>query len=460
MLLRTNLTTFAPMKRHFLLLLLFLPLFSWAQGTLFTLQNLHQTKKGETVESVAELYGITPKELLEANPDIRKNKLKKGTFLNIPQRKEEPTVEIENPVLPEQQAKKDHYDFLRIAVLLPFEDNADRGQKMVEFYRGMLMAADSLKSEGTSVEFYAFHTGTGEAKIRAILEGEGLEGMNAIFASSEPTQLPIIMDFCQQHQVRLVLPFSASGISTEGHPLLYLATPTSNLQQEELADIVCQNWKDKNFIVLNTNQPDERGTKTTELLRARLADAGIAMRNMPLDGDDFAIEAQLNQYHENCIIPDNTSIKTLNMFFSRASSFLKTHSQYKVSLLGYPEWQTYTGSLLKEFYTYDTYFYTTYFRNPLLQRTADIENAFVSNFHTNMQATFPRFGTMGFDLALYFLRGLSQLGDYFEERQNELEYNPFQHPFRFLREGENEGFTNHALMLIHYTPNQTIEIVQ
>lgn len=448
------------MKRIFLFFFLILPLISWAQGTLYTLQNLHQTKKGETVESVADLYGITPKELLEANPEIHKNKLKKGTLLNIPQRKEEPAAEIENPILPEQETKKDHYDFLRIAVLLPFEENSDKGQKMVEFYRGMLMAADSLKNEGVKVEFYAFHTGNDEATLRTILEEEGLEGMNAIFGSSNPVQLPLLMDFCQRNQVRLILPFSASNVNPEGHPLLYLATPTSALQQEELADMVCQNWKDKNFVILQTGQPDERGTRATELLRGRLADSGIATRNMPLDGDDFAIEAQLNQYHENCIVPDNTSIKTLNMFFSRASSFLKAHPQYKISLLGYPEWQTYTNSLLKEFYTYNTYFYTPYYRNPLLERTTQIENAFATNFHTNMQATFPRFGTMGFDLALYFLRGMSQLGDYFEERQQELEYIPFQHPFRFLRTGDNDGFTNHALMLIHYTPSQTIEIVQ
>lgn len=448
------------MKRHFLLLLLFLPLFVWAQGTLYTLQNLHQAKKGETVKSVAEQYGITPQELLEANPDIRKNKLKKGTLINIPTHKEEPTAETDNALIPEQPAKKDHYDFLRIAVLLPFEEKSDRGQKMVEFYRGMLMAADSLKAEGTRVEFYAFHTGSGEATLRTILEGEGLEGMHAIFASSDPVQLPLLLDFCQQHQVRLVLPFSAQNIDVQGRPLLYLATPSSILQQEELTDIVCQNWKEKNFVVLNTGQADERGTSTTELLRTKLAEAGIPMRNMPLDGDDFATEAQLNQFHENCIIPDNTSIKTLNMFFSRASTFLKAHPQYKISLLGYPEWQTYTSSLLKEFYTYNTYFYTTYFRNPLLERTAIFENSYTSHFHINMQPSFPRFGTMGFDLALYFLRGMSRLGDYFEERQGELEYKPFQHPFRFLRENENNGFTNHALMIIHYTPEQTIEIVQ
>ena len=448
------------MKRHLLFLLFFLPIISWAQGTLYTLQNLHQTKKGETIESVAEQYGITPKELLEANPEIHKNKLKKGTLLNIPQRKEEPPVEIETTVQPEQETKQDHYDFLRIAVLLPFEENSDKGQKMIEFYRGMLMAADSLKAEGTKVEFYAFHPGNDETSIRTILEAEGLEGMNAIFGPSNPQQLPTLMDFCQRNGVRLILPFSAPNVTTEGHPLLYLATPTSAILQEELADKICQNWKEKNFIVLTTGQPDERGTKTTELLRNRLADAGLAMQNMPLEGDDFAMESQLNQFHENCIVPDNTSIKTLNVFFSRASSFLKDHPQYKISLLGYPEWQTYTGSLLKEFYTYNTYFYTSYFRNPLLKRTADIENAFASNFHTNMQATYPRFGTMGFDLALYFLRGMSRLGDYFEERQNELEYTPFQHPFRFVRNGENDGFTNHSLMLIHYTPDQTIEIVQ
>ena len=84
------------MKRLFVILLLLIPAFIWGQRTLDILQNWHQVKKGETIQSIAESYGITPEQLKQANPDIkirRKGKIKKGTLITIPK----PVVEEKEP---------------------------------------------------------------------------------------------------------------------------------------------------------------------------------------------------------------------------------------------------------------------------------------------------------------------------------------------------------------------------
>ena len=43
----------------------------------------HEVKKKETIYSLSRLYGVTEEQLINANPDLKKGKLKKGTIINI-----------------------------------------------------------------------------------------------------------------------------------------------------------------------------------------------------------------------------------------------------------------------------------------------------------------------------------------------------------------------------------------
>ena len=122
-----------------------------AQNTMSVLNRLHQVNKGETLFSIAKQYNVTEQDILTANPDIKnKSKLKKGTFLTIPvaASQTEPAV---------TEVKKEPLKNIRIGVILPFEEKDERAKKMVEFYQGFLMAADSIRKEGLSMDIYAFN---------------------------------------------------------------------------------------------------------------------------------------------------------------------------------------------------------------------------------------------------------------------------------------------------------------
>ena len=72
------------MKRILFLFCCMIPIMGAAQNALGTLNNLHQVVKGETLWGIAHQYGVTQEELLMANPEIKKNKVKKGMLLVIP----------------------------------------------------------------------------------------------------------------------------------------------------------------------------------------------------------------------------------------------------------------------------------------------------------------------------------------------------------------------------------------
>ncbi|MCR4922229.1 MAG: LysM peptidoglycan-binding domain-containing protein [Bacteroidaceae bacterium] len=450
------------MKRILFLLCCIIPLIGNAQTTLETLNNMHQVVKGETLWSIAHKYGVSEEALKKANPQIKKNKVKRGTFLVIPRVVEQPpivmTPVMEVPTKPAEPAAIEKR-VLRVGVLLPLEEKTERGTKLVEFYQGFLMAVDSVKSEGANLTIHTFHSGSTAESMQHLLRNDALADMDIIFGPADAAQVEPLSEFCNRAGVRLVIPF-ANNSNLSGKPLTYSATASGTTVMKDAACLIVSQRPDHNYVILNTNNSDTRGQQFVEAIRNELARRGIAMRAWNIEGDELAIESALNQFRPNCIIPDNTSIKTLNVLFARLNNFCAEHPDYKISIQGYPEWQTYTSSQLLDFYKYDTYIYSPYYRNPLLAQTENFEQRFSTNFRHPQGLSFPRYGMMGFDMGYYFLHGLWVLGNRFEDAQSTLQYEPVQHSFKFTRDEDNSGFTNHGIQLIHYTPEQTIEQIR
>ena len=97
---------------------------------------------------------------------------------------------------------------LRMGVVLPLKEKSARGAKMVEFYQGMLMAVDSLKREGISVDIQALHSGTTASEMDMLLNSQALNDCDIVFGPLDAAQLPALADYCDLHDMHLVVPFT------------------------------------------------------------------------------------------------------------------------------------------------------------------------------------------------------------------------------------------------------------
>ncbi|MCF0197559.1 MAG: hypothetical protein HUK03_10120, partial [Bacteroidaceae bacterium] len=217
--------------------------------------------------------------------------------------------------------------------------------------------------------------------------------------------------------------------------------------------------KDRNYVFFHAKETDARGSLFTEVLRKEMSQRGITPQTIDWEATDEELEVALNRFKDNCVIPDNTSVRTLNILIAKLNAFRQMHPDYVIALQGYPEWQAYTSSHLSDMYKFGTYIYTSYYKNPMQPSTAAFENTFYRLFHRQPLPSFPQFGMFGFDLGYYFLHGLANLGDTFAQRNGELRYKPFQHPFRFQPMDNEGGYTNTHTQLVHYTTRQTLEII-
>lgn len=348
---------------------------------------------------------------------------------------------------------------VRMGVVLPLKENTHRGAKMVEFYQGILMAVDSLRHEGLNVEIQAIHCGSTAEQMDSVLAVNRLADCNVVFGPLDAAQVPALADYCDLHNVRLVVPFSTSSIQTIGHPRYYQATQLQTEVQAEAAALLTNIFGKSNYIFVNANEDNLTGQNLIKLLKDQLANMKATSHELTLNADSTAYEKAMSMTTSNVVVLNSSSLRSLNVLLPQLESIQRQHPYCEITLFGYPDWQTYTSQRLADFYKFNTYIYTSFFRNPLEQRTSTFERQFMHWFGRPMVQTFPRYGMMGFDLAYYFLRGLQIFGNELEQHHVDISTNPFQHPLRFEHGSAKNGYVNRHVELIHYTPKQTIEIL-
>lgn len=436
------------------------------------IKEMYRIKKKDNLYGIAQRYNLTVEELAAANPPLTPtSKIKKDDLLYIPFSKEEKEAskhkeeQAANARASEQQrrnaeAMASMRQHIRMGVLLPFKDGNDRSMKMVEFYRGVLMAADSLKKEGTTIEIHTFHSGSSAADMYALTNKESLKQMNVIFGPLDAAQAAPLSEFCRQHKIRLVMPFATTNSFGQNNPYVYQITSTGESSARLGAQRMIKQFSNNTFVIMKTDAPDNRGTRFTNEMSAELSRKGFPPQAVSLQAEDEVLAASLSPTRQNVIMTDATSLNAATAVTRRLTTFLQNHPEYNITLIGYPEWATYAQNLSNGFHTLDTYIYTNFYRNPNDSRIQNFETRFTNNFQQSMNRTFPRYGLMGFDLAYYFLHGMAQLGDFFDEKQNTLTYYPLQNPLSFAQQSANAAHINQAVWLIHFTTNRQVEILK
>lgn len=432
-------------------------------------RDMHKIKRKETVYSISRMYGITEDELIAANPEIKDKKLKRGKFLCIPYAKEK--SDAQTPVAPTQQAeasmtdaqlfdknKKESKKFsvIKAAIVLPFNSDGtgthDEQVRMVEYYEGFLMAVDSLKQRGVSLDLYTYDSGKTLASLNQILNKPEMKNMDIIFGPAHADQIKPMADFAEKNNIRLVIPFTSKGEEVFNNPFVYqINTPQSYLYSE-VYEHYLRKFPNANVIFLDaeTGHTDKvdfiKGLKE-ELKNKQITFKELKGANINPEGMKLVVDS----LRENVIIPTSGRNVALIKILPQMIITTREHPNYNMKLFGYPEWQTYTDDHLSSFFELDTYFYSSFYTNNLFPAAIQFTNAYRKWYSKDMANTFPKYGMLGFDTAFFFLQGLHKYGSNFEESMNQMQITPIQTGFKFERVNNWGGFINRKVFFVNFT---------
>lgn len=194
-------------------------------------RDMHKVKRKETVFSISREYGISETELIAANPELKgENKIKKGTFLCIPYPKAQTEQSTQSQAIPtdselfrENRKETERFSTIKAAVILPFLDGVSKSEssRMVEYYEGLLIAVDSLKRTGTSIDLYTYNSGPENTSLNSILGKSEMKDMDIIFGPLYQQHIKPLAEFAKKQNTRLVIPFTSKDNTVFQNPAIY-----------------------------------------------------------------------------------------------------------------------------------------------------------------------------------------------------------------------------------------------
>jgi hypothetical protein len=431
------------------------------------LRGLHKVKKKETIFGIAKMYDLTLDDLMKANPEMNQPgyELKKGDVLKIPFSSKiiAPVVKESSPISERPKTQTVDVDDvrqreIRVGVMLPLHNINGDGKRMVEYYRGILMACDSLKKQGISVDVHAWNAAE-DADLTPILQDKAASKCDIIFGPLYSKQMQQLSDFVLQHNIRLVIPFSISApqLLTNRNIFQIWQSPT-NINDATIVHYL-DRFKDYHPVFIDCNDSTSKKGIFTFGLRRQLEGRGIEYSVTNLKSGEENFSKAFSRTKKNMVILNSGRSPELGVAFAKINGLKFNNPTLEITMFGYTEWLMYTHTHLENFYKYDTYIPSTFYYNALSSQTERLEQKYRWNFHSDMQQALPRFALTGFDHAFFFLKGLHKYGKTFNGAAGMFGYAPVQTPLVFERMG-NGGLQNHSLLFVHYTPKHRIETVK
>lgn len=444
----------------------------------------HVVKRRENIYRISRMYGISELELVNANPELRERKMKTGEVLCIPYTKEELEkrqaetpkhkeeeeipVDLVVPTDEELFAKSklipEDIEQIKAAIILPLmlgDSITSEQMKMVEFYEGVLLALDSLKKQGVSVDLHIYDSGNKLTSIAPILNKPEMRGMNLIIGPVHDTHIKEAAAFADTTGIRLVVPFARQIDEVFTNPYIYQVNTPQSYFYSEVYDHFFMQFPHPNVIFFES--PEEEDDELIGGFKRELSYRDVPYTVLPADTatNKDSIMAHLDIDRENILMMTSEKSGSLNNMIPVFQLLVRdtASTKFDTHLFGYPQYQVYTNNHLASFYEIDTYFYSSFYTNNLLPEAKAFHQKYRRTYSKEIVNRYPKYAILGFDIAYYFLKAMHLYGTDIDSRLHEMKYVPLQTGFKFERVNNWGGFINRKVFFVHFSKDYELQTI-
>ena len=486
-------------------LLLFLPLSVMAQSVYIQ----HTVESQETIYGIARRFDVKIDDLLAANPGLTPGNLRRGQVINIPSTREVATsvqpaapviaagthivaagetiwgiahrygISVEalraaNPpmsapdyVLPigatlvipagGQPATQPAWNMgVRVAVVLPLKANRPEVERCVEFYNGLLLAADELKRQGRSVYIYVCEEYPNDPTLTDLLAKLRSNQFDIIYGPLYPAHFPILADYARRNGVRLVVPFSSKVAEVEQNPAVYVVNTPEAYRNRAAAEVIARQFGTTHLVVLQTASANEAAFVQT--LKAKAAAQGATFTTLPTAFTDAQLLNVFSRHDRVLFVPDGSDEAAYRVVIKRLDRLRADMPLLSTSFLAYPDWQKYQDEDRMTWYACDTYLFCPAFYNPYDDQVKVFVRKYRDRYHTDLLAFYPRYGTLGYDVGLQTMSGFLTHGSQYHG-QEARDIAGVQSHLRFERTHPTGGYVNTNIWLMHFKKARAIDLI-
>ena len=412
-------------------------------------------KPSDTPASIANDYGMTEKELLTLNPELKKG-VKLGMILRVPkgQRKE--------PVKKEQGNLMNSINInarKQLALLFPFNiskiesDTVNSTQARLkkdkflnmtlDFYSGALMAIDSAKVLGMNVDIKILDSQETKntSNVAALVQQNSLQEMDAIIGPFYQANVEKLAELVESNKTPVISPLSKE--SGKKYANLYQSMPSADLLRSSIFDYMKS--KNANIIAVidskkgSVKQYIQDAQKETKIM-------GLGVKGNVV-ADSLRVLLQRDRLNYVVLASESTG-----MILATTAAMLAAQKDYQVQLvilepnetLDFEEISLTRLTKLKLLY-------------PSLSRPneTDEANQFDAKYKKLNKIIPNQYAIRGFDVTFDTLLRLSQ-DKSFEETAQGSSTEQIENKFNYVQ-NPTYGYSNNGIYILYYDTDLTIK---
>ncbi len=398
--------------------------------------------------------GVTQEEIEALNPEVKDGGLKAGMVLKLPKDKMG-EMAVSNGQLIEKISLLDSLNYnekATLALVLPFKldeldfndlsTNKTKIEKdkllsvSLDFYTGALMAIDSAKQIGLSLDVKVFDSGANPSKVSQLTTSGKLNGVNAIIGPVMPNTFNRMASDVRSSNTPIFAPFSNKGLQLYGN--VFQTLPPDELLREKMLVYLKKHGVNKNIIIV----ADAKSAPIKSRLQSLFPGAKVIN---PID-DKFIRLDEINPFlsseKDNWVIVETNSIPLLTNITGVVNS-AKT-KEHQITML-----TTLKGSAYDSDNISNMHLSNLNFHFPTVDKLSDVKTSFSKKYESKYGTTPNRYAIRGFDLTMdVILRlGYNKNMDYVSAHVSETEY--IENKFDYKKELTG-GYYNQALYIVKY----------
>ena len=409
---------------------------------------MYKVEKKETIYGICRKFNITEDEFIAANPQLRNEKLKKNKYVCIPYS----NSEIEEAMTPVAEVVEEVEDAFEVGIILPFgipqKTLEPNNHKMLDFYRGFLLALEESKDKLESVNVHAIDESIIDSLgTNVIVNSENYKKLDLIIGPYNSNYINPIVQFASANNMHVVIPFSSKEdyFSTYNN-VFQLNVVQSDFYNKTFKHLIDRN-KNTNYIFYNSDDKSENSVFSSSL-KNYLTSAGISFKEVNSTAVT-EITSLLSQSNNNMLLCSFGSVKVFEKLIKNLDN-AEGLSDYKISIFGQPNWIQFAEDKKNDFSRYNCQYFTKFISDSSINSIKELEDKFEVYFKTEQYPSYPKYGVMGYDIGKYFLNNEK----YFIDGGDIKNINTLQTPLKFEK---SKGYFNNQIIFVSYDSNGQLQ---
>lgn len=421
----------------------------------------YEVKPKQNIFRITQNLKISREELFRLNPDLE-NGLKAGMVLKLPKEKAQ-GLEVKNALVLDKVNLIDSIDVMnrpKLVFMLPFRldrvnlNDKEKAENLIKnrrdlalslgFYTGAMVALDSIKKLGVSVDVKTYDTELSQAKVKEILFRENLVGVNAIIGPVVPGALNEVAVQAAAKNIPVIAPISSESDLSHGN--VFFSVPRDAVLRQKMLAYMENIHKDENVIIV----ADSTHQVAHDSILSKFPSAQIAkvIDNKSLHLDEFLVK--LSEEKENWVFLETDQPNMVSSVSSILNSAITEKIKVRMFTTSY-------NSAFEDDAVSMTHLSNLRFTYPSFYRETG-NDAFTNAYEKRYNGLKPdRYAVRGFDVTFDVLLKLAHKNNLFETSRiiGLTEYTG--NSFDYVNDWTS-GYFNRACYIMQYEDLQIKEV--